>query len=60
MIGLFLPRMRVVSLLHMQLASPAPGPSRPMQRASRTRRNGLFALVRNNEQDGSGHVSTHI
>ncbi|MBA8877488.1 hypothetical protein [Phyllobacterium myrsinacearum] len=60
MIGLFLPRLRVVSMLHSQFARPAPGLNRLMQPVARTYRNGILALIRNNEQDGSGHVSTRI
>ena len=59
MIGLFLPRLRVVSLLNHQQLSPVFGRSL-RQPVIRGYRNGPIALIRNNEQDGSGDVSTHI
>lgn len=53
MIGLFLPRLRVVFMLPSQLPHPTPGlMSRLTQPVART--------CRTNQQDGSGHVSTHI
>jgi len=55
MIGLFLPRLRVVSLLRRQQPSPANGPTRPA-RAANGYRNRPFAVIRNNE--GAGNVST--
>ena len=60
MIGLFLPRLRVVSLLHRQHLSSASRRNRlplPIIRASR---NSPLALICNNERDGSGDVSTYI
>ncbi|CAN7169970.1 hypothetical protein LJR231_000250 [Phyllobacterium sp. LjRoot231] len=56
MIGLFLPRLRVVSLLHRQHLSPV----RLTQPVIRACRNGPLALIRNAQQDGSGDVSAHI
>jgi len=52
MIGLFLPRLRVVFMLHAQLPRPAPGLNRLTQPVARP--------CLNSEQDGSGHVSTRI
>ncbi|MFJ7352665.1 hypothetical protein ACIQWS_00720 [Phyllobacterium sp. NPDC097923] len=52
MIGLFLPRLRVVFMLHAQLPRPASGLNRLTPPVARP--------CRNNEQDGSGHVSTRI
>jgi hypothetical protein len=60
MIGLFLPRLRVVSLLRGQPTSTASAPNRPTQFRDRSFRSGPFALISNNEQDGSGDVSTRI
>ncbi|QND51585.1 hypothetical protein HB779_06485 [Phyllobacterium sp. 628] len=60
MIGLFLPRLRVVSMLHPQLPYSADGLNRLTRPVVRTCRNGFSALIRNTEQDGSGHVSAHI
>jgi hypothetical protein len=60
MIGLFLPRLRVVSLLHSQHSSSVSGRNRLTQPVIRTFRNGSLALIRNNERDGSGDVSAHI
>lgn len=60
MIGLFLPRLRVVSLLNTQQLSPVSGRNSLRQPVIRGYRNGPFALIRNTEQDGSGNVSTHI
>lgn len=52
MIGLFLPRLRVVFMPHAQLPRPAPGLNRLTPPVARP--------CRNSEQDGSGHVSTRI
>lgn len=60
MIGLFLPRQRVVSLLHRQHISNSAAPHRLAQPFLRYCRNSPFALVRNNEQQGSGDVSAPI
>ena len=60
MIGLFLPRLRVVSLLNHQQLYPVPGRNSPRQLVTRGHRSGPLALIRNNEQDGSGDVSAHI
>ena len=56
MIGLFLPRLRVVSLLCRQQPSPASDPTRPA-RAAYEFRIGPFAAVRN--QEGAGNESTY-
>ncbi len=60
MIGLFLPRLRVVSLLRGQLTSSASSRNRLVQPSHRSCRNTPLALICNNEQDGSGDVSTLI
>jgi len=60
MIGLFLPRLRVVSLLNHQQLSPVFGRDSLRQLVTRGRRSGPLVLIRNNEQDGSGDVSAHI
>ncbi|MBB3144494.1 hypothetical protein FHS21_000890 [Phyllobacterium trifolii] len=60
MIGLFLPRLRVVSLLNHQQLYPVPGRNSPRQLVTRGHRSGPLALIRNNEQDGSGDVSAYI
>ncbi len=60
MIGLFLPRLRVVSLLNHQQPSPVFGRNSRRQLVTRGHRSGPLALIRNNEQDGSGDVSAHI
>lgn len=60
MIGLFLPRLRVVSVLHGQPTSATSGRNRLTQLRDRSFRSGPFAFISNNEQDGSGDVSTRI
>ncbi|SDO44866.1 hypothetical protein SAMN05443582_102223 [Phyllobacterium sp. OV277] len=60
MIGLFLPRLRVVSTLHPRRPHSASGLNRLTQPVAWLCHNEFTALIRNNEQDGSGHVSTHI
>ena len=60
MIGLFLPRLRVVSLLNHQQLPSVPGRNSLRQPITRGHRNGPVALIRNNEQDGSSDVSAHI
>ena len=58
MIGLFLPRQRVVSLLKLQRTFSVAGPERPLW-LSHAFRNGSIAL-RNNQQDGGGNVSAPV
>jgi hypothetical protein len=60
MTGLFLPRLRVVSLLHPQHLFSAAGRNRLMRPIAFSCRNELSALIRNNEQDGGGDVSTRL
>lgn len=60
MIGLFLPRQRVVSLLRLQRPSSAFGPYRPLRLVSHAFRNGSFALTRNVQQDGGRDVSSSV
>lgn len=60
MIGLFMPRQCVVSLLKRQHSSSASGPDRPLRRLSLALRNGTFALTRNHQQDGGRDVSTFV
>ncbi|WP_457300326.1 hypothetical protein [Phyllobacterium sp. P5_D12] len=60
MIGLFLPRLRVVSLLNHQQLSSVPGRNSQRQLVIRGHRSGPLALIRNNEQDGSSDVPAHI
>ena len=60
MIGLFLPRLRVVALLHRQHLSSASRRNRLTQPVIRACRNGPLALISNAQQDGSGDVSAHI
>ncbi|EJN00595.1 hypothetical protein PMI41_03618 [Phyllobacterium sp. YR531] len=60
MIGLFLPRQRVVSLLSLQHSSYASGPDRPLRLLSHALRNGSLTLARNIQQDGGRDVSASI
>jgi hypothetical protein len=60
MIGLFMPRQRVVSLLRLQHSVSASGPDRTLRRLSLSVRNGIFVLARNNQQDGGRDVSTFV
>ncbi len=60
MIGLFLPRLRVVSLLHRQHLSSTSGLNRLTHPAVPICRNGPPALTCNNEQDGGNDVSSRI
>lgn len=60
MIGLFLPRLRVVSLLNHQQLHSVPGRNSLRQLVTRGHRSGPLALIRNNEQDGSSDVSEHV
>lgn len=60
MIGLFLPRLRVDSKLRKQPLSSVPGRDRLIRSLVSSCRNQPLALIRNNEQGGSGDVSTRI
>lgn len=60
MIGLFLPRLRVVSSLRRQLSISVAGPNRPAQSTVCIGRNRPPALTCNNEQDGGADVSARI
>jgi hypothetical protein len=60
MIGLFLPRLRVVSLLYKQVITSAAGPNRLMQPAVGICRNGPPVLTSSNEQGGGDDVSARI
>ncbi|TDQ25880.1 hypothetical protein DEV91_11356 [Phyllobacterium brassicacearum] len=60
MIGLFLPRLRVVSLLRRQPLSSVSSHDRLTQPLDPSCRNRPLALICNNQQDGSGDVPTLI
>lgn len=60
MIGLFLPRQRVVSLLNFQRSSYALGPDRPLRLLSHALRNGSITLTRDIQQDGGRDVSASV
>ncbi|MBB3235566.1 hypothetical protein FHS20_002444 [Phyllobacterium endophyticum] len=60
MIGLFLPRQRVVSLLCRSHHARSVHRNRPIQPVARICRSAPLALIRNSELDRSGDVSAHI
>ncbi len=60
MIGLFLPRLRVVSLLHRPHNALPARRNSPSQPVVQSFRNGPLALIRNTEQDRRDHVSAPL
>ncbi|MHC1547061.1 hypothetical protein [Phyllobacterium sp. K27] len=60
MIGLFLPRKRVVALLKLQRSSSALGLDRPLWQLSDLCSNESLAPTRNVQQDGGRDVSASI